>query len=168
MSKRPPKERRETPEQTPVVALVPQAHGGALRRGGNNGGGRPPEAHRRRFREALEEADGLGLFVRVVKGEETEEQVVTVGSGRDARTEVVQVRPRLRDRLYAAALLVEHGYGKAPQKLEVEAGAPEMTWDEAMATLVDLAPKMLRFLPAEQREIVRRRIAVATTGRRVK
>lgn len=146
MSKR-KSEPRRPPD--PGVHLIRQPHGGALLSGNRaSAGGRHPEAFRAACREVLHQEGGLQFIADVMTG----------------RARMGKLRPTFRERLFAAQLLIENGYGKAPQKLEVETGPAEMTWDEAMATLVELAPKMLPFLPAEQREVVRQRIAVATEG----
>src|SRR2546430_17169696 len=85
------------------TAMVPHPGGRAALlaggRPGNAGGGRPKEVLRRRCREEIERRGGIEFVGRVMDGTETEAVTVTVGSGKDARTEVVHVRPKIRDRL---------------------------------------------------------------------
>lgn len=166
---------KKTPVDTPapVGVLVAQAHGGALQVGGNNGGGRPVELFRRRCREAFDEADGLGFLVRVMKGEEQDETVAIVGRGADAQTVVVPVKPKLRDRLLAAELIVEHGHGKAPQKIEVEAPERQQTGEQVMADILERLPRVIGVLPVEQKQLAAwlergRAREVLVSGRAVK
>lgn len=165
-----PKARAKTSDGT-SAPLVPQAHGGALIPGGTGAGGRPVEHFRRRCREAFEEADGLGFLVRVMKGEETDDVVSVIGRGADAQTVVVPVKPKLRDRLLAAELIVEHGHGKAPQKLEVEDGRAVETGEVVMARILERLPRVIGVLPVDKKALVawlqrgKAREAVLTTGR---
>jgi hypothetical protein len=64
---------RKSTGKTPVGALVPQAHGGALRHGGTNRGGpgRPPSAIRATARQAFDEA--LPIVAKIVRGKETKD-----------------------------------------------------------------------------------------------
>ena len=147
----------ETSVQTSVVvrSLVTQPQGGALLPGGTGAGGRPKEVLRRRCREQIETRGGIDFVGRVMDGTETEDVTVTIGSGKDARNEVVQVRPKLRDRLYAAQLLMDRGYGKPDQALQVEDETPRLTGEETMARIVELLPRVLPLLPVDKQEIAR-------------
>ena len=152
--------------------LEAQEHGGVLVRGGTPGIGRPVEAMRRACREAFAEKQGVQFVARVMAGEETEDVTVTIGSGKDARTEVKQVRPKLRDRLYAAELLMEHGHGKAPQEVKIEAKRPRRTGEESIARIMELLPRVIPMLPAGRQEIARafaeqRQIEVLVEGKEV-
>src|SRR5437773_12359507 len=97
-----PKAKTSVQTSVAVKPLVTQPHGGALLPGGTGAGGRPKEILRRRCREEIERHKGIEFVGRVMRGTETEDVTVTIGSGKNARTEVVQVRPKIRDRLYAA------------------------------------------------------------------
>lgn len=121
---------------------------------GNAGGGRPVEMFRRRCREAFEAAGGLDFLVRVVKGEETDDLVMTIGRGKDATVMVQPVRPKLRDRLLAAELLAEHGHGKPPQKLEVESPHEQETGEALMGRILERLPRVIGVLPIEKRRFL--------------
>ena len=141
--------------------------------GGPGRGGRPAEAMRRACREAFVEKDGVAFVAAVMSGEVTETVAVTVGSGKDARTELVQVPAKIRDRLYAAELLMEHGHGKAPQELKVEDERPRRTGEEVMASIMEMLPRVLPLLPMDRREIARllgqrQAIEVLLSGQQVK
>jgi hypothetical protein len=125
---------------------------------------------RRACREAFAEKDGVAFVARVMSGEVTETVAVTVGSGKDARTELVQVPAKIRDRLYAAELLMEHGHGKAPQELKIEDERPRRTGEETMARIMELLPRVIAVLPVDKKEIARlfaerRQIEVLVQGK---
>src|ERR1043166_2652457 len=103
----------KTSGQTSVAVrpLVAQSHGGALLPGGTGAGGRPKEVLRRRCREEIESRNGIEFVGRVMDGTETEDVQVTVyDANGKATTEIRQVRPKMRDRLYAFELLADRGY----------------------------------------------------------
>lgn len=156
--------------------MLPQPQGGALMAPGQGQGGRPKEVLRRKCREALVggegEEHGVTFVARVMRGTETEDVTVTIGSGKDARTEVVPVRPKLRDRLYAAELLMDRGYGKPDQALQVEDDRPRPTGEERMARIMELLPKVIAVLPVDKRELgrllaQRRQVELLVQGRDV-
>lgn len=148
-----------------MKSLVIQPHGGALLPGGTGGGGRPKEVWRRRCREALEQADGLGFLVRVVKGEVRERVVDDDGN-------VVETPPKIRDRIIAANILIEQAYGKPPLEIKAE-DEPRPAGEQVMARILELLPKVLPTLPVDQQEIARllaerRRIELLMSGQQVK
>ena len=67
----------------------------------------------------------------------------------------MQVRPKLRDRLYAAELLMDRGYGKPDQGLTIEDERPRRTGEEVIAHIVELLPRVLPLLPMDRKEIAR-------------
>lgn len=154
----------KTPAATPVLA--PQPHGGALLVGGTNpGSGRPKDVWRARVRGALESADGLGFLVRVVKGE-VHEQIV------DEDGAVVDVPPKIRDRIVAANILVEQAYGKPPMDVKIEDERPRPTGEQVMARILELLPKVVAVLPMDRKELgrllaERRRVEVLVQGKEV-
>src|SRR2546429_7325283 len=93
------KARTSVQTSVPVKPLVTQPHGGALLPGGTGAGGRPKEILRRRCREQIETRGGIEFVGRVMDGTETEDVTVTIGSGKDASQEVVQVGPKPARRL---------------------------------------------------------------------
>jgi len=168
-----PKAKTSVQTSVAVKPLVTQPHGGALLPGGTGAGGRPKEVLRRRCREEIETRNGIELVGRVMDGTETEDVTVRVGSGKDARTEVVQVRPNLRDRLLAFELLADRGYGKPDQGLTIEDDRPQLTGEERMARILELLPYVMASLPIDRKQLVqrleqRRRIEVLLEGREVK
>jgi hypothetical protein len=179
MSKRKPRvtqaAKAETSVQTSVVVkpLITQAHGGALLPGGTGAGGRPKEILRRRCREEIETRKGIEFVGRVMDGTETEAMTVTVGSGKDAHTEVVQVPAKIRDRLYAFELLMDRGFGKPEQGVTIEDERPRRTGEEVMAHILELLPRVIATLPVDRQEIARaleerRRIELLMSGQQVK
>ncbi len=166
----------ETSVQTSVAlkSLVTQPHGGALLPGGTGAGGRPKEILRRRCRDEIERCEGIEFVGRVMRGSETEDVVVKVGSGKYARTEVVQRRPKVRDRLHAFELLWDRGYGKPGQVPEIEDEPPRLTHDQRMAQVIGMLPQLVRMLPVDAREelarllVEQRSIEVLVSGRQVK
>ena len=153
--------------------LEAQEHGGVLVRGGTPGIGRPKEVLRRACREAFTDKAGVAFVAGVMAGEVTESVTVTVGSGKDAHAEVVQVPPKIRDRLYAPELLMDRGYGKPDQALQVEDDRPVLTEQERVARILELLPRVLATLPIDRQELVRRlqerhRIEVLMSGKQVK
>lgn len=150
--------------------MVPQEHGGALRQGGTGAGGRPKEDFRAKVREALEESGGLAFLVRVVKGEETDDVVVTIGKGADAVNMVERVRPKLKDRILATEVLIEHGHGKAPQEITLHEDTPRPTGEQLVARLLELLPRVIAILPVDKAEIgrlfaERKRVEIAVRGK---
>lgn len=143
---------RKTSVKTSVPrrALVTQPHGGALGVGGTGAGGRPVEVLRRKCRAEIETRKGIEFVAGVMDGSETEDVVATSGKGKDAVTEVVPVRPKIRDRLYAAELLLDRGYGKPPQTLEVEpsAGGLAHVSDEEMLRVLYARAERLKVMRA--------------------
>jgi hypothetical protein len=153
--------------------MLEQPQGGALMAPGQGQGGRPKEILRRRCREQIETRGGIEFVGRVMDGTETEDVTVTIGSGKDARTEVVQVRPKLRDRLLAYELLMDRGYGKPDQALTVEDEPPELSGEENMARILELLPRVMAALPVDRKEIARmladrQRIELLVQGKQVK
>jgi hypothetical protein len=67
--------------------------------------------------------------------------------------------PRIRDRLYAAKVLIEHGYGKPPREIQLEDAQPRLTGAQVMADIVELLPRVVAMLPADTREELARRLA---------
>lgn len=162
--------------KTPAKTPAPQPHGGALMVGGvpgNAGGGRPKEVLRRRCRDEIETRGGIEFVGRVMDGTETEAVTVTIGSGKDAHTEVVRVPAKIRDRLYAAELLLDRGYGKPDQGLTIEDERPRPPGEEVMARIMELLPRIIATLPVDRQEIARlleqrRQIELLVSGREVK
>ncbi len=159
------------------TAMVTQPGGrGALLAGGmpgNAGGGRPKEILRRRCREEIESRKGIEYVASVMDGTAVEKVPVTVGSGKDARVVLVDVSPKTRDRLYAYELLMDRGYGKPDQALQVEDERPRRTGEEVMADIMEMLPRVLPLLPVDRKEIARllgqqRAIEVLVSGQPVK
>jgi len=149
-----------------VKPLVTQPHGGALLPGGTGAGGRPKEVWRQRVREALERAGGVEFLVKVVKGE-VKEQVV------DSDGKVVEIRPKLRDRIVAANILIEQAHGNAPQEIKLEDERPRRTGEEVMAEIMEMLPRVIAVLPVERKEIARlleerREVEILVSGHQVK
>lgn len=174
--KRPPKAKTRA-QPRPDAVLLPQPQGGALMAPGQGQGGRPKEVLRRKCREAIEggpDAEhGVTFVARVMRGTETEDVTVTTGSGANATTQVVQVRPKLRDRLYAAELLLDRGYGKPDQALQIEDERPRRTGEEVMARIMELLPRVIAVLPVERKEIARlmaqrRQVELLVQGKEVR
>src|SRR5438094_9528503 len=90
-----PKAKTSVQTSVAVKPLVTQRHGGALLPGGTGAGGRPKEVLRRRCRDEIESRKGIEFVGRVMDGTETEAVTVTMGSGKDAHTEVVQVPAKI-------------------------------------------------------------------------
>jgi len=110
---------------------------------------------------------------RVMDGTESEAVTVTVGSGKDAHTEVVQVPAKIRDRLYAFQLLADRGYGKPDQAMQIEDERPRRTGEEVMADIMEMLPRVLPLLPVDKQEIARllarqREIEILVQGKEVK
>lgn len=122
---------------------------------GQGQGGRPKEVLRRLCRELVTERKGLVFIADVMDGTYSESIAVTVGSGKDARVEVVQVPAKARDRLYAAELLLDRGYGRPDQALQVEDERPRPTGEETVARIMALLPRVVAFLPMDRKEIAR-------------
>lgn len=162
--------------KAPAKTPAPQPHGGALMVGGvpgNAGGGRPKEVLRHAMREAFTEKKGVRFIAGVMAGEVGEKVVVTTGVGEDARTQVVTLPAKIRDRLYAAELLMDRGYGKPPQELTIEDDPPRRTGEEVMAHILELLPRVLPLLPLNRQEIARllarrREIEVLVSGKQIK
>lgn len=135
----------------------PDGHGALMVGGvpGNAGGGRPKEVWRRHIRKALERAGGVDFLVRVVKGE-VKEQVV------DNDGNLVEIPPKVRDRIVAANILIEQAFGKPPQHVQIEDERLRPTGEETMARIVELLPRVVRMLPADKRE----ELARLLTGQR--
>ncbi len=157
------KAKSPAPSPAPLVA---QEHGGALRVGNpGNGGGRPKEVWRRRVREALEQAEGVEFLVRVVKGEVVEKVV-------DEDGQVVEIPPKLRDRIIAANILIEQAHGKPPQEVTLEDERPRPTGEQIMARILELLPRVVAVLPLERKELARllaerRRVEVLVQGKEI-
>jgi hypothetical protein len=167
------RKRRTNTAADSTPSLVRQEHGGALLAGGVPGhlgaGGRPREVWRQACRDALEEADGLGFVMRVIKGEVGDQKVVGEGDA----THVVTMPPKVRDRLYAVQLLAEHGHGKPPQELQVDDAKARPTGEALVARVLELLPRVIAMLPLERKEIARlfderKRVEVLLSGRQVK
>ncbi len=159
MPKRKPRATTVAKAKTPTKTPTPRPDGhGALMVGGvpgNAGGGRPKEVLRRRCREEIETRGGIEFVGRVMDGTETDAVTLTVGSGKDAHTEVVQVPAKIRDRLYAFELLADRGYGKPEQAVQIEDERPRRTGEEIMAHILELLPRVIATLPIDKQEIAR-------------
>jgi hypothetical protein len=70
----------------------------------------------------------------------------------DKHVKPVLGHPRIRDRLYAAKLLIEHAYGKPPREIQLEDDQPRLTGAQVMADIVELLPRVVTSLPADTRE----------------
>ena len=167
--------KRKTSVATPARArpLVPQLHGGSLRVGGTGAGGRPKELLRAKLRELLTSRNGHEYVASVMDGTALEKVPVSVGSGTGAHVEFVEVPPKTRDRLYAYELLVDRGYGKPDQALQVEDERPRPTGEETMARIMELLPRVVAVLPIERKELgrllaERRQIEVLVAGKEVR
>jgi hypothetical protein len=167
------KVKTSAPTSVAVRPLVTQSHGGALLPGGPGAGGRPKEVLRRRCREEIETRKGFEFVGRVLDGTETQDVPVTVGSGKEARTEVVRVRPKIWDRLLAFELLADRGWGKPDQAVQIEEDVPRRSDEEVAARLLELLPRDLANLPVDREELgrvlaERRRIAALMQGEEVR
>lgn len=165
---------RTEPPQPPAVTpvLIPQATGGALMAGGQGQGGRPKEVLRRKCREEILSRKGIEFVAGVMDGTETEEQVVTVGSGKDARLVLRDVKPKIKDRLYAFELLSDRGFGKPDQAVQIEDERPRPTGEETMARIMELLPRVVAVLPIERQRLAellaqRRQVEVLVQGKDV-
>ncbi len=175
--KTPVKTQAKTPMKTPTPR--PDGHGALMVGGvqGNAGGGRPKEALRRLCREIYagrtdEEQHGAEFLGKVMRGTETEDVLVTVGSGKDAVTRMEPMRPKIRDRLLAAELLADRGYGKPEQAVQIEDERPRRTGEEVVADIMEMLPRVIAVLPVDKKEIARlleqrRRIEVLVSGQQV-
>lgn len=178
------KQRRQATGSAPPTggfaqpALVQQEHGGALMAGGQGQGGRPKEALRKLCRDIYagrtsDERHGAEFLGGVMRGTEGhEEEVLVVGSGKEARLVVRDVKPKLRDRLLAAELLMDRGYGKPEQAVQIEDERPRRTGGEIMAEIMEMLPRVLALLPVDRKEIGRllarrRQIEVLVKGKEV-
>ena len=94
-----------------TTALVPQAHGGALRPGGtlgNRGGsGRPPDVVRKRCRESFDKR--IPILERIADDK--------LGKGSE--------QPRVRDRIMALNELARVGFGGDTTIVAAQADTPE-------------------------------------------
>lgn len=94
-----------------------------------------------------------------------------IGNGQSA-VRIIKVPPKLRDRLYAAELLLDRGFGKPEQHMVVEDETPRPTGEQVLARVLELLPKVLSFLPVDRKEIgrllaQRQRIEVLVQGKEV-
>ncbi len=106
------KKPQKTPVKTPVktTALVPQAHGGAIRQGGNpgnRGGGRPPDLIRQRCRESFDKR--IPILEQIA----------------DDRLKKGSAQPNVRDRILALDVLAKHGFGGDTKIVAAQADTPE-------------------------------------------
>ena len=79
---------------------------------------------------------------------------------------------KLRDRLYAAELLMDRGYGKPDQGLTIEDERPRRTGEEVMAEILEMLPRVIAVLPIEKKELgrllaERRQIEILVQGKDV-
>lgn len=141
--------------------------------GGTGAGGRPVEEFRRQCREAIATAEGIAFVQRVMEGTETEDALVTVGSGKHALVRLEQVRPKIKDRLLAFELLADRGHGKPPQEVKLSDERPRATGEALVARLLELLPMVIPALPMDRKVLGRllqeqRQIEVLVQGREVK
>lgn len=162
----------KTPKKTPTPR--PDGHGALMVGGvpGNAGGGRPKEVLRNAMREAFTDKKGVSFIAGVMAGEIGEKVAVTTGVGEHARTKVVTLPAKIRDRLYAAELLMDRGYGKPEQALDIKDPTPRPTGEETMARIMELLPRVIPMLPVDRKEIARlfarrREIEVLVAGKDV-
>ena len=152
------------------TAMVTQPGGrGALLAGGmpgNAGGGRPKEVWRAKVRTALEEADGVGFLVRVVKGEVLDQDTDKDGN-------VISAPLKVRDRIIAANILIEQAHGKPPQDLQIDDAKARPTGEALVARVLELLPRVIAVLPVDRQEITRllkqrQQVEILMSGRQVK
>lgn len=139
---------------------------------GNAGGGRPKEVLRRKLRELVDTRNGHEFVANVMDGTETEDVLVTVGSGKDATLRLEQQRPKIRDRLLAYELLMDRGFGKPDQAVQIEDERPRPTGEETMARIMELLPRVVAVLPIERQRLAellaqRRQVEVLVQGKDV-
>lgn len=141
---------------------------------GNKGGkGALKLELRDKCREQIWKHGGISFVGRVMAGKvkETIPMSVAIGGGA-SEIRIVRVPPKIRDRLYAAELLMDRGYGKPDQHMTVEDETPRATGEQVMARILELLPQVLRFLPVDRKEIARllaqrQRIEVLVQGKEV-
>jgi len=163
----------KSPSKSPTPR--PDGHGALMVGGvpGNAGGsGRPKEVLRRRLRELMEARKGHEYVADVMDGTAIEKVAVTVGSGKEARVELVEVPCKTRDRLYAYELLRDGAYGRPDQAVQVEDERPRRTGEEIMARIMELLPRVAAVLPIERKELARllsqrRQVEVLVQGREI-
>lgn len=80
--------------------------------GGNPGAGRPPNWLKERCQEIIDKEAVIEFLGGVVAGKDFEQVVNSEG-------ETLKLPPPLKDRIKAAELLLDRGYGKAGQSVEV-------------------------------------------------
>ena len=56
---------------------------------------------------------------------------------------MVQVRAKIRDRLYAFELLMDRRFGKPEQGVTIEDERPRLTGEETMARIMELLPRVI-------------------------
>lgn len=87
--------------------------------GKREGSGRKPDWLKQKCQSIIDRKKIMEYLGRVAAGEETEQQVVVVRDGKDSHTEIEEVKCSTRDRLHAIDMLLERGFGKAPQGLQL-------------------------------------------------
>lgn len=99
----------------------PKEHGGK-----REGAGRKPDWLKTKCASLVDKHKLLEYLARVAAGEETEQRVVVVREGNSAHTEIEEVKCSPHDRMHAIEMLLERGYGKPVQGVEVggKDGAP--------------------------------------------
>lgn len=110
---------------------VKRANGGR-----REGAGRKPDWLKLTCQKILDKDKLLQYLAGVAAGREIEQQVVVVRDGRDSHTEVVDVRCSTKDRLRALEMILERGWGKPAQPVELDA---EMKFQPFNITIREIA-----------------------------
>lgn len=98
--------------------LEPQTHGGALTREGGKreGAGRPSDKLKEKIQSIIEKKKLIEFLADVASGEPVEHKTVIGAQGVVKTMQTCDVKDRLR----AAEMLLDRGYGKPAQTIESE------------------------------------------------
>jgi hypothetical protein len=142
---------------------------------GNKGGpGRPSHDLRVACRDQLWKRRGIAFLGKVMAGLITETVPMSISLGGNAGSEVrlVEVPVKVKDRLAAADMLMDRGYGKPDQHTTTEDTTPRPTGEQVMGRILELLPKVIASLPVDRKEIARllaerRQVEVLVQGREI-
>jgi len=129
------------------VPSGPRSAQGAWATLGRPNAGRPRNGFARGVSRRAREGDGIGFIARVMRWGRA------AGVGVDKHGRPVLARPRIRDRLHAAKLLIEHGYGKGRGRRRSRTSKPPHTREELVAHIVKMLPRVLPLLPLDGQEL---------------
>lgn len=105
----------------------PFANGHRIRAGSKNpNAGRPPDWLKSKCQDLIDKNDLVGFLSNVASGEDMEQVVTDAG-------EAIRCPASIRDRLRAAEMLLDRGFGKADSKMDlaVTANGPVVIrWDK--------------------------------------